>query len=390
MEVTILSTRICLCLDHALVFWESSMYVQVHTSLGLKIQVQVSPQIQLYLTLPTNHTGPISGQPLKSKLGLDQLEPAVMAFTLPLRSLWEQQQRHQGWLHHEQRDRRELGSVFRSVLDVGHLHGEHTGHLYQHRQGYCRNKKIYIRTPIKRLWEPLSVAAEIFAEEKCSILNDPNGMFAKCHHHIPTDHYHKVRSIVDPQLVLQSVFNLQINMGCRHYGTCFSRLASSGHVTVSGVWRSVFVLLWEAMPKPVLVWESSLVIGGGLLIAVSLDLTNIKLFFDLSWWCYGVMSDRLLTSFMKLLHLFCHSCKMWEQPSILLQHSSLQPHVSLPIRVRSSLWPGWYACWRLWLSRGNPPELTSHVYNKGRLLLQLLRWYNTTWSCRHWRSTVVS
>lgn len=101
IEETILSTRVCLCLDHALVFWESSMYVQVHTSFGLKIQVQVSPQIQLYLTPPANHTGPISGQPLKSKLGLAQLEPAVMAFTLPLRSLWKQQQRHHGWLHHE-------------------------------------------------------------------------------------------------------------------------------------------------------------------------------------------------------------------------------------------------------------------------------------------------
>lgn len=67
MEVTILSTRICLCLDHALVFWESSMYVQVHTSLGLKIQVQVSPQIQLYLTPPTKHNGPISGQPVREQ-----------------------------------------------------------------------------------------------------------------------------------------------------------------------------------------------------------------------------------------------------------------------------------------------------------------------------------
>lgn len=42
------------------------------------------------------------------------------------------------------------------------------------------------------------------------------------------------------------------------------------------------MLLWETTPKPVLVWESSLVIGGRRLIAVSLDLTNIKLFFDLS------------------------------------------------------------------------------------------------------------
>lgn len=47
------------------------MYVQVHTSFGLKLQVQVSPQIQLYLTPPANHVGPISGLPPQSKLGLD-------------------------------------------------------------------------------------------------------------------------------------------------------------------------------------------------------------------------------------------------------------------------------------------------------------------------------
>ncbi|GLD63169.1 mucin-2-like protein, partial [Lates japonicus] len=47
--------------DHALVFWQSSMYVQVHTSFGMKIQVQMSPEIQLYITPPRNHTGAISG-----------------------------------------------------------------------------------------------------------------------------------------------------------------------------------------------------------------------------------------------------------------------------------------------------------------------------------------
>ncbi|TDG96796.1 hypothetical protein EPR50_G00232730 [Perca flavescens] len=47
--------------DHALVFWQSSMYVQVHTSFGMKIQVQVSPEIQLYITPPRNHTEVISG-----------------------------------------------------------------------------------------------------------------------------------------------------------------------------------------------------------------------------------------------------------------------------------------------------------------------------------------
>lgn len=98
-------------------------------------------------------------------------------------------------------------------------------------------------------------------------------------------------------------------MGCRRYGTCISRLASSGHVTASGVCRSVFVLLWETMPKPVQVWESSLVIGGRLLIAVSLDLTHIKPFFDLSWWCYAVMSDRLLISLCCICSVTAVKCE---------------------------------------------------------------------------------
>ncbi|KAI4899813.1 hypothetical protein NFI96_013757, partial [Prochilodus magdalenae] len=38
--------------DYATVFWQSSMFVQVQTSFGLKMKVQVSPEIQLYLYLP--------------------------------------------------------------------------------------------------------------------------------------------------------------------------------------------------------------------------------------------------------------------------------------------------------------------------------------------------
>uniref|UniRef100_A0A671QWR4 Mucin-19-like n=1 Tax=Sinocyclocheilus anshuiensis TaxID=1608454 RepID=A0A671QWR4_9TELE len=34
------------------VFWQSSMFIQVQTSFGLKMQVQVSPEIQIYLNLP--------------------------------------------------------------------------------------------------------------------------------------------------------------------------------------------------------------------------------------------------------------------------------------------------------------------------------------------------
>lgn len=58
------------------------MYVRVHTSLGLKLKVQLSPQIQLYLNPPANHMGPISGLRLRSKPGLD-LSCSDYQFSLP-------------------------------------------------------------------------------------------------------------------------------------------------------------------------------------------------------------------------------------------------------------------------------------------------------------------
>lgn len=50
--------------EHALVYWESSTYIQVHTSFGLKVQVQVFPEVELYVTPPANNTSPISGSRL--------------------------------------------------------------------------------------------------------------------------------------------------------------------------------------------------------------------------------------------------------------------------------------------------------------------------------------
>ncbi|KAK5621653.1 hypothetical protein CRENBAI_023918 [Crenichthys baileyi] len=47
--------------DVVLIFWQSSMYVDVYTALGLKLQVQVFPEIQLSITPPTEFTGLISG-----------------------------------------------------------------------------------------------------------------------------------------------------------------------------------------------------------------------------------------------------------------------------------------------------------------------------------------
>lgn len=88
--------------------------------------------------------------------------------------------------------------------------------------------------------------------------------------------------------------------------------------------------------------------------------------------------------------MFCHSCEMWEEPRVLLQYASLQPHVPLPVRTWSPLWAGWCACWGLRLSGGNSPEPRIHLHPKSRLCLPLLWRHNTTRTCCYWWATVVS
>lgn len=88
--------------EHALVYWESSMYVKVHTTFGLKVQVQVFPEVELYVTPPAN-TSPISGskhaQPYTRQTA-DSALPYVQA-GLSFRPLWEQQQGHHRRFHHQ-------------------------------------------------------------------------------------------------------------------------------------------------------------------------------------------------------------------------------------------------------------------------------------------------
>ncbi|KAF1372491.1 hypothetical protein PFLUV_G00265960 [Perca fluviatilis] len=127
--------------DHALVFWQSSMYVQVHTSFGMKIQVQMSPEIQLYITPPRNHTEAISGL-----CGNDNSD-TTDDFTTSSRIIENSAQPFaQSW------------SVGDCPVNIPTT---------------CINKDN-----------------EIFADEKCSVLNNPTGAFAPCHGYIPIDHYH--------------------------------------------------------------------------------------------------------------------------------------------------------------------------------------------------------
>ncbi|XP_047430714.1 mucin-2-like [Mugil cephalus] len=127
--------------DHALVFWQSSMYVQVHTSFDMKIQVQMSPEIQLYITPPRNYNGVISG--LCGNSNNDTTDDFTTSSGIVENS----------------------AQPFALSWSVG---------------------SCAVNIP------PTCVSAdnEIFADEKCAVLNNPTGIFALCHGHIPTDEYH--------------------------------------------------------------------------------------------------------------------------------------------------------------------------------------------------------
>ncbi|XP_034720016.1 mucin-19-like [Etheostoma cragini] len=126
--------------EHALVFWQSSMYVQIHTSFGMKIQVQVFPEIQLYITPPRNHTEVVSG--LCGNHNSDTTDDFTTS----------------------------------------------SGIIESSAEQFALSWSVGACAPII---PPtcISTANEIFADEKCSVLNNQTGVFAPCHGYIPTDQY---------------------------------------------------------------------------------------------------------------------------------------------------------------------------------------------------------
>ncbi|XP_054595563.2 mucin-6 isoform X2 [Nothobranchius furzeri] len=167
--------------DVTLVFWQSSMFVQVVTSFGLKIQVQVFPDIQLYITPPTAGADKLSGlcgnkngdttDDFTTSSGI--IENSAKLFALS----WS------------------LGSCSENIPKP------------------C-----------------ISTDNEIFADEKCSALSNPTGIFAKCHY-VPTDQY------------LQECFSRTCNCGndmmkcfCASLGSYSKACASLG--VVIGDWRT--------------------------------------------------------------------------------------------------------------------------------------------------------
>uniref|UniRef100_A0A3P8W2V7 VWFD domain-containing protein n=1 Tax=Cynoglossus semilaevis TaxID=244447 RepID=A0A3P8W2V7_CYNSE len=131
--------------DHALVFWQSSMFVQVQTSFGMKIQVQMSPEIQLYITLPRNNPYNVSGlcgnsnndttDDFTTSTGIVENSPQPFALS------WS------------------VGTCAANIPPI------------------CSN---------------FHVAFEYFFNKTpmCSVLRDQTGIFAKCHDHIPADQFY--------------------------------------------------------------------------------------------------------------------------------------------------------------------------------------------------------
>nr|XP_029484515.1 LOW QUALITY PROTEIN: mucin-19-like [Oncorhynchus nerka] len=128
--------------DNAMVFWQSSMYVQVLTSFGMKMQVQTSPDLQLYITLPQSEVGMPEG--LCGNYNTDTTDDFTTSSGIV----------------------ENAAEPFALSWSVGDCP--------------VNIPKVCINTD-----------NEIFADEKCHTLRDPGGIFAKCYDHVPTDNYHK-------------------------------------------------------------------------------------------------------------------------------------------------------------------------------------------------------
>ncbi|XP_030576610.1 mucin-19-like [Archocentrus centrarchus] len=127
--------------DHAQVFWQSSMYVHVETSSDIMIQIQMSPEIQLYMSVLTKHESVITG--LCGNSNSDSTDDFTSSSGIVENS----------------------AQPFALSWSVG----------------ACA---VNIPTTC------INTHNEIFADERCSVLNNPTGIFSECHKHLPPDQYH--------------------------------------------------------------------------------------------------------------------------------------------------------------------------------------------------------
>ncbi|MCJ8743254.1 hypothetical protein PDJAM_G00091670 [Pangasius djambal] len=124
--------------EHVTVYWQSSMFVKVKTTFGMKLQVQVSPEVQMYLYLPQNvtTTGLCGSNNNNTEDDFTTSSGIVENSAQPFSLSWT--------------------------------------------MGDCtpNNPHVCINTD-----------NEIFAEDKCSQLTNISGVFAQCHDYVPVNTY---------------------------------------------------------------------------------------------------------------------------------------------------------------------------------------------------------
>ncbi|XP_047659780.1 mucin-2-like [Tachysurus fulvidraco] len=124
--------------EHVTVYWQSSMFVKVQTSFGMKMQVQVSPEVQMYLYLiqnvvskglcGSNNNNTEDDFTTSSGIVENSAQPFALSWTL----------------------------------------------------GDCTANNPY---------SCINTNNELFAEDKCSQLTNTSGVFALCHEYVPVNSY---------------------------------------------------------------------------------------------------------------------------------------------------------------------------------------------------------
>ncbi|XP_039618079.1 mucin-19-like [Polypterus senegalus] len=129
--------------DDVAIIWQSSQYVQVLTAFDMDLQIQVAPVMQLYVTLPVDTKGSINGL-CGNVNGIVTDE-----FTA-------------------------CSGIMESTADA-------------FAKSWATNAECKPPSPTPCIRSD----NEKYANEKCALLKDPNGVFAKCHSHVSYDSYIK-------------------------------------------------------------------------------------------------------------------------------------------------------------------------------------------------------
>ncbi|XP_066543135.1 mucin-2-like [Amia ocellicauda] len=125
------------------IFQQSSMYMQMETAFGLLVQIQMTPAVQLYVTLPVEEKGTTKG--LCGNYNDDITDEFISSSGIPE---YLAENFAKSWL---------------------------TGPFHDKIPSICTNTDY-----------------EMYGKESCEILRDLNGPFAKCHEYVRFDRYVKM------------------------------------------------------------------------------------------------------------------------------------------------------------------------------------------------------